>query len=180
MALFTVWENHDKVQHAESLVYIVKCPLIPPLLYNNQTPFTWTIFPACLQASLLSVSIPLTVTTSKLPAKNSWHIGLQCYINHSCLHRPKIHFLLHLPDSMMQFGPPASFNTCREVMITWWWCYWMLHICNNHSQVIYMYYSMHGSRKVSNRDIATCLVVVEQPRFVCGGGVASDERDMKQ
>ena len=29
------------------------------------------------------------------------------------LQKPKIHLLLHLPDSMMQFGPTALFNTER-------------------------------------------------------------------
>ena len=39
---------------------------------------------------------------------------------------------------------------------------------------------MHGNSKASNGGIATCLIVVEQLRFVCSGGVASDDGDMKQ
>ena len=32
------------------------------------------------------------------------------------LHRVKVHLLLHLPDNLVQFGPPANYNTEGHVL----------------------------------------------------------------
>ena len=47
----------------------------------------------------------------------------------SFLKRPKFHLLLHLSDSMKEFGPTAAYNTerwiCHFIIIQWF----LLHVC---------------------------------------------------
>ena len=67
------------------------------------------------------------------------------------LNKPKIHLLLHLSNSMEEFGPASCFN---KVMKS---------------------YNVHSNRRACSRDIATRFAKVEHLQFMCSTGRCSLE-----
>eukprot|EP00731_Ephydatia_muelleri_P009853 Em0005g439a len=65
----------------------------------------------------------------------------------------KIHLILHLPDSMLRFGPASSFNTER---------------CESYNSVIRSR-NVYSNRQAPSKDIATAFAIQESIRFTFSG-----------
>ena len=94
------------------------------------------------------------------------------------LNKPKIHLLLHLSNSMEEFGPASCFNTERLQTITL-----LLRItptifdlcrCEAFNKVMKSY-NVHSNRRACSRDIATRFAKVEHLQFMCSTGRCSLE-----
>ncbi len=109
MCLFIIW---DYLEPNEKQVWLnlskVHCSLTFVLHYDSHacklsvhrfseqpiaTPFTWTMWRQYRKLAVILASVRV--------------------LNPAWLHKPKFHFLLHLGDDMMCFGPTAAFNAER-------------------------------------------------------------------
>ncbi len=93
------------------------------------------------------------------------------------LQKPKIHLLLHLIDSMRDFGPASGFNTERFVTLSNtakehydYAC--GLYFCRCESYLSQLrHQNIYSNRQAPSRDIAEAFVKLEHLRFVCSGGL---------
>ena len=93
------------------MVGVVKCVL--KFSYNNPTPliFISTLFLEVFRLAYCHSFHPSDYHHVKT-ACQEFPTAIQRY-KPQFLQKPKVYLLLHLPDSMMQFGPTVSFNTER-------------------------------------------------------------------
>ena len=74
------------------------------------SPCIWQIFKLCYCKS---------VRKSELPQYRSMvEEFVECVrrVVPDMLQKVKVHLLLHLPDNLMDFGPPANYNTERYIL----------------------------------------------------------------
>lgn len=87
------------------------------------------------------------------------------------LKKVKVHLILHLPQSMADFGPTSVIITlffilCSLVLSTY--CT-IPHRCESYNSVIRAK-NIFGNRLAPSRDIACGFAILEHLRFICSGG----------
>ena len=75
-------------------------------------------------------------------------------LNKPLLQRAKIHLILHLPDSMLDFGPTRTFNTERSSLILNYLTHNHVYCRCEHMNGIIRSQNIHSNRQASSRDIA--------------------------
>ncbi len=97
----------------------------------------------------------------------------------------KIYLLLHLIDSMRDFGPASGFNTERFVTLSNTAKEHYNYACGLYSCRCESYLSLlrhqniHSNRQAPSRDIAEAFVKLEHLRFVCSGGLFDGRFDFR-
>ncbi|KAL5488729.1 hypothetical protein EMCRGX_G017714 [Ephydatia muelleri] len=94
---------------------------------------------------------------SKVESMKSVCLGFAQAVDKHCPElrsKLKIHLLLHLPDHMLQFGPPSGFNTER---------------CESYNGVIRSH-NIYANKHAPSKDIANSFAIQESIRFFCSGG----------
>lgn len=70
------------------------------------------------------------------------------------VHKQKVHYLLHLVESMRNYGPSSAFSAER---------------CESFNSTVRLQ-NIFGNKQAPSRDIANHFAVVEHLRFICDGG----------
>ncbi|KAL5505895.1 hypothetical protein EMCRGX_G007436 [Ephydatia muelleri] len=96
-------------------------------------------------------------TPDKVESMKSVCLGFAQAVDKHCPElrsKLKIHLLLHLPDHMLQFGPPSGFNSER---------------CESYNDVIRSH-NIYANKHAPSKDIANSFAIQESIRFFCSGG----------
>ncbi|KAL5509435.1 hypothetical protein EMCRGX_G004809 [Ephydatia muelleri] len=82
----------------------------------------------------------------------------------SLLRKQKVHYFLHLVESMQDYGPTSAFSAER---------------CESFNSSVRLQ-NIYGNKQAPSRDIANHFAIVEHLRYICGGGLFnSNERCSK-